>query len=44
VTLAANVAALDFWLIPRKAELGTAIGSCIALGAGFVVAVICEVK
>jgi O-antigen/teichoic acid export membrane protein len=39
VTLATNVA-VDFWLIPWKAELGAAIGSCIALGAGFVVAVI----
>jgi O-antigen/teichoic acid export membrane protein len=39
VTLAANVI-IDFWLIPWKAELGAAIGSCIALGAGFVVAVI----
>jgi O-antigen/teichoic acid export membrane protein len=39
VTLAANVA-IDFWLIPWKAELGAAIGSCIALAAGFVVAVI----
>jgi len=39
VTLAANVA-LDFWLIPWKGELGAAIGSCIALSAGFVVAVI----
>jgi O-antigen/teichoic acid export membrane protein len=39
VTLAANVA-IDFWLIPWKAELGAAIGSCIALGAGFVVAVV----
>jgi len=39
VTLAANVA-IDFWLIPWKGELGAAIGSCIALAAGFVVAVI----
>jgi O-antigen/teichoic acid export membrane protein len=39
VTLAANVA-VDFWLIPWQAELGAAIGSCIALGVGFAVAVI----
>jgi O-antigen/teichoic acid export membrane protein len=39
VTLAAN-AAVDFWLIPWQAELGAAIGSCIALGVGFAVAVI----
>jgi O-antigen/teichoic acid export membrane protein len=39
VTLAANVA-IDFWLIPWKGELGAAIGSCVALAAGFVVAVI----
>jgi O-antigen/teichoic acid export membrane protein len=39
VTLAANVA-IDFWLIPWKGELGAAMGSCIALSAGFVVAVI----
>ena len=43
VTLTANIA-VDFWLIPWKAELGTAIGSCIALGAGFVVAVIASRK
>jgi O-antigen/teichoic acid export membrane protein len=43
VTLAANVA-IDFWLIPWKGELGAAIGSCIALGAGFVVAVIASRK
>jgi O-antigen/teichoic acid export membrane protein len=43
VTLAANVA-LDFWLIPWKGELGAAIGSCTALSAGFVVAVIASRK
>src|SRR6266446_842198 len=43
VTLTANVA-LDFWLIPWKGELGAAIGSCIALSAGFVVAVIASRK
>jgi len=43
VTLAANVA-LDFWLIPWKGELGAAIGSCAALSAGFVVAVIASRK
>ena len=39
VTLAANIA-VDFWLIPLKGELGAAMGSCIALGAGSVLAVI----
>jgi O-antigen/teichoic acid export membrane protein len=43
VTLVANIT-VDFWLIPWKAELGTAIGSCIALGAGFVVAVVASRK
>jgi O-antigen/teichoic acid export membrane protein len=43
VTLAANVA-VDFWLIPWKGELGAAIGSCIALSAGFVIAVIASRK
>jgi O-antigen/teichoic acid export membrane protein len=37
LTVAANVA-LDLWLIPKFAELGAAIGSCIASLIGLVVA------
>jgi hypothetical protein len=35
-TLAANVV-LDVWLIPPLSERGAAIGSCMALLAGFVI-------